>query len=94
MESQLELIRRISGPYHLVTYFLVCAVTRKTIVIDPGDTAGSLLEVVRENRLEPVALVMTHGHADPYFSAEQFKREWDIPYCIHGEDDAFSGSRS
>lgn len=79
----------MSGPYHLNTYFLACTRTRETLIIDPGDAADTLLEIVRENGLVPKALVLTHGHADQSFSAERFKEEWDIPYCLHTEDDAF-----
>lgn len=89
MDAQLELFRRVSGPYHLTTYFLTCSSSRKTLVIDPGDSPGALLDFIRGEEMVPVALIMTHGHADQFFSADQFKQDWDVPYCIHGEDDLF-----
>lgn len=79
----------MSGPYHLNTYFLTCGRTGQTLIVDPGDSAESLLTLVAENELVPRALIMTHGHADQFFSADRFREDWDIPYCIHGDDDAF-----
>ena len=43
---QIDLIRRVSGPYHLNTYFLACPRTRKTVIIDPGGPEKDLIELV------------------------------------------------
>ena len=89
MADQLEVFPRMSGPYHLTTYFLTCRSTRQTIVVDPGGRPEDLTAFMRGEQLVPLALIMTHGHADPAFSADQFKQDWDVPYCIHGADDDF-----
>lgn len=83
------MIRRITGPYNLNTYFLVCKKTRKTIIIDPGGTVGELADFIRENDLIPDKILLTHGHADQFFSMAVFKQIAWVPYCLHGADDDF-----
>ncbi len=84
-----EIIRRLSGPYNLNTYFLVCTQTRKTIIIDPGSPAGELIDFIREQDMVADKILNTHGHADQFFSADAFKKVFPIPYCLHRADDSF-----
>jgi len=85
----LEVIRRVSGPYNLNTYVLVCKKTREALIIDPGGTAEALAALVREKGLAPLRILNTHGHADPVFSIPSFKQDFDIPSCLHRADDDF-----
>ncbi len=84
-----EMIRQVSGPYNLNTYFLICRKSRKTIIIDPGGAPDKLVDFISRNNLKPLNILMTHGHADQFFSMEAFKKVHDIPYCIHESDDLF-----
>lgn len=86
---QTDLIRRVSGPYHLNTYLLVCPETRKTVIIDPGGPEKDLIELIWQNSLVPVRILNTHGHADQFFSTGAFKRTFPIPSCLHEADDRF-----
>ncbi|MCG8563730.1 MAG: MBL fold metallo-hydrolase [Desulfobacterales bacterium] len=89
MNSQFSILRRVSGPYYLNTYFLTCKETGDTLIIDPGDQTHTLLNYVRLHRLNPVMVVSTHGHADPGFSMADFQEHYPVPHAIHGDDDAF-----
>lgn len=71
------------------TCFLICRTTRKTIIIDPGSPTGEVLDFIREQDIIPEKILNTHGHADQFFSAEEFKDSFDVPYCLHAEDDLF-----
>lgn len=83
------MIRRITGPYNLNTYFLVCKKSRKAIIIDPGGTVEEIADFIRENDLIPDKILLTHGHADQFFSMDAFKKIARIPYCLHEADDDF-----
>lgn len=89
MAAPWTFFRTISGPYHLATYFLVCQDTGEAAVIDPGGPTTDLAAFAAEKGIRPVALLMTHGHADQFFSLSQFKATWDVPYCIHMADAEF-----
>ena len=40
------------------------------IVIDPGLKKDKILEYLNQNKLEPKAVLLTHGHFDHIFSAK------------------------
>jgi glyoxylase-like metal-dependent hydrolase (beta-lactamase superfamily II) len=57
------------------------------VVIDPGvGVTGQLDEVIRENRLHPVAVLLTHGHLDHTFSVLPVCQAKDVPAYIHSAD--------
>ena len=57
------------------------------IVIDPGiGVEGQLDEVLREHRLDPVAVLLTHGHLDHTFSVTPVCGARGIPAWIHPAD--------
>jgi hydroxyacylglutathione hydrolase len=58
------------------------------LVVDPGQDAFDQLQtVVREHRLRPIAVLLTHGHLDHTASAGQVCANLDIPAYLHGADD-------
>jgi len=57
------------------------------VVIDPGiGVTGQLDEVIAENRLHPVAVLLTHGHIDHTFSVLPVCQAKDVPAYIHPSD--------
>lgn len=86
---QTQMLRRITGPYNLNTYFLVCKASRKTVIIDPGGRVEKIADFIRANDIIPEKILLTHGHADQFFSMETFKKIAPIPYCLHEADDDF-----
>jgi len=56
-------------------------------VIDPGkDAAAGIDEVIAEQKLKPVAVVLTHGHLDHMWSVVPVCGARDIPAYIHTSD--------
>lgn len=59
------------------------------VVVDPGeDSEQPLDEVLRRHRLDPVAVLLTHGHFDHVFAVAPVCDGNDIPAWIHPEDRA------
>jgi glyoxylase-like metal-dependent hydrolase (beta-lactamase superfamily II) len=59
------------------------------VIIDPGIGIGPRLdEVIAENRLHPVAVLLTHGHIDHTFSVLPVCQARDVPAYIHPDDRA------
>lgn len=57
------------------------------VVVDPGqDAAPGVREVVREHRLKPVAVLLTHGHLDHMWSVAPVCGAYDATAWIHPED--------
>ena len=57
------------------------------MVIDPGkDAAPGVAEVVREHRLKPVAVLVTHGHVDHMWCVAPVAGTYDATAWIHPSD--------
>jgi glyoxylase-like metal-dependent hydrolase (beta-lactamase superfamily II) len=57
------------------------------VVVDPGqDAAPGIAEIVREHRLKPVAVLLTHGHVDHMFSVTPVAGTYDATAWIHPAD--------
>jgi hydroxyacylglutathione hydrolase len=57
------------------------------VVVDPGEGAERPLdEMLRQHRLDPVAVLLTHGHFDHIFAVTPVCDGNDIPAWIHAED--------
>ena len=53
-----------NGDYYVNSYVLVCPKTKKAAVVDSGQEARLVLEAVKRNDAELVAILLTHGHMD------------------------------
>ena len=57
------------------------------LIIDPGiGVVGPLDELIREHRLHPVAVLLTHGHLDHTFSVLPVCQARDVAAYIHPDD--------
>jgi hydroxyacylglutathione hydrolase len=57
------------------------------VIVDPGqDAAEPIARAVREHKLSPVAVLLTHGHFDHCFSVAPVCAGDDIPAWIHPAD--------
>jgi hydroxyacylglutathione hydrolase len=57
------------------------------VVIDPGiGVENGVDEVIREHRLNPVAVLLTHGHLDHTFAVLPLCGAKNIPALIHPDD--------
>ena len=60
---------------------------RECVVVDPGkDAADGVAEVVREHRLKPVAVLVTHGHIDHMWCVAPVAGTYDATAWIHPAD--------
>lgn len=57
------------------------------LIIDPGDGAGRLLGFIKGHNLNPVAVILTHGHIDHIGSVAELRDSYpDIKVYVHGLD--------
>ena len=68
-------------------YVLAPAEGEECLVVDPGVGAtGQLAEVLREHRLRPAAVLLTHGHFDHVYSVTPVCGSAGVSAYIHGDD--------
>lgn len=52
--------------------------TKKSVIIDPGDEAGKIIEVVEKNGLSPRMIILTHSHFDHVGALAEVKKHFSI----------------
>jgi len=68
-------------------YVVAPATGQECLVVDPGiDILDQLAEVLREHRLKPAAVLLTHGHLDHTYSVTPVCGAHGIAAYLHSED--------
>ncbi len=76
-----------AGPWGTNCYVAATAPGSECVVIDPGkDSADGVAEVVREHRLKPVSVLVTHGHVDHMWCVAPVAGTYDATAWIHPAD--------
>lgn len=76
-----------AGPWGTNCYVVATGAGNECVVIDPGkDSMPGIDEVVREHRLAPVAVLVTHGHLDHMWSVTPVCEARGVPAYIHPSD--------
>jgi glyoxylase-like metal-dependent hydrolase (beta-lactamase superfamily II) len=76
-----------AGPWGTNCYVVASEPGAECVVVDPGkDAADGVAEVVREHRLKPVAVLVTHGHIDHMWCVAPVAGSYDATAYIHPAD--------
>jgi glyoxylase-like metal-dependent hydrolase (beta-lactamase superfamily II) len=76
-----------AGPWGTNCYVVATGPGSECVVVDPGkDAAPGVAEVVREHRLKPVAVLVTHGHIDHMWCVAPVAGTYDATAWIHPAD--------
>ena len=76
-----------AGPWGTNCYVVATGPGTECVVVDPGkDAAPGVAEVVREHRLKPVSVLVSHGHIDHMWCVAPVAGTYDATAWIHPED--------
>ena len=76
-----------AGPWGTNCYVVATGPGSECVVIDPGkDSAAGVDQVVREHRLKPVSVLVTHGHVDHMWCVAPVAGTYDATAWIHPAD--------
>ena len=76
-----------AGPWGTNCYVLATGPGSECVVVDPGkDAADGVAEVVREHRLKPVSVLVSHGHVDHMWCVAPVAGTYDATAYIHPRD--------
>lgn len=67
-------------------YLIVEEKTKNTLIIDPADDANFITEQILELKLNPKAILATHGHFDHILAANELQLNFQIPFFINQKD--------
>lgn len=66
--------------------YLVSDSDNNCIIIDPGDEADFISTTIIENKYNPLAILLTHGHFDHCLATLELKINFQIPIYLHQND--------
>ncbi|GAB1688990.1 MBL fold metallo-hydrolase [Krasilnikovia sp. M28-CT-15] len=76
-----------AGGFETNCYLLAAGAGGPCVIVDPGQQAApGVADLVRRHRLEPVAVLVTHGHMDHTWDVVPVCAEYRIPVYVHERD--------
>ena len=76
-----------AGPWGTNCYVVATGPGAECVVIDPGkDAAPGVADLVREHRLKPVSVLVSHGHIDHMWCVAPVAGTYDATAYIHPRD--------
>ncbi len=76
-----------AGAWATNCYVVASGPGEPCVIIDPGqESIDGVMDVIREHRLAPAAILLTHGHIDHVWSVTPIGRDFGIPAMIHVDD--------
>jgi hydroxyacylglutathione hydrolase len=74
------------GPLQTNMYIFYSAASRQCYVIDPGAEAARIIDLIEREKLVPLAVILTHNHADHLGAAAELLNHFHIPLWLHETD--------
>ncbi|MBN3032847.1 MAG: MBL fold metallo-hydrolase [Candidatus Saganbacteria bacterium] len=74
------------GPIDTNCYLVEDETTKECLIIDPGDDAGAISQLIEKKQLKPAAIVITHGHWDHVGANKILKEKYNLPIMMSEED--------
>ena len=75
----MELLRCTVGPVSTNCYIVYEEDRKKALIVDPGDEGEVIDKRLKDNGLEPAAILLTHGHFDHMMAAGWLKARYALP---------------
>jgi glyoxylase-like metal-dependent hydrolase (beta-lactamase superfamily II) len=74
------------GAFHENAYLVVDETTNRAVLIDPGDEAERLIEMVERSGATLDAIWLTHAHVDHIGGIVGVRERWPVPVHLHPDD--------
>jgi glyoxylase-like metal-dependent hydrolase (beta-lactamase superfamily II) len=67
-------------------YLVYNADTKYAAIIDPGENANQIINVIESENLKPEILINTHGHYDHVIADDKIRLKYKVPLAVHKDD--------
>lgn len=84
--SDLAVKHLIVGAVATNCYIAENTKTKEGIIIDPGDSAAKIAQIILEAKITPAAVLLTHGHFDHAMAAEELAAKFGIEIYAHEQE--------
>ena len=86
MNNTLQITILVVGQMAANCYIVRDVATNQALIIDPGDDAEYIIDTILKLKVEPIGVLLTHGHFDHVMSAFEVQIAYGIPCMMHPED--------
>lgn len=70
-------------------YLIIDQATQRAMVVDPGGQPNEVIAYIKQNQLEPIGIINTHGHGDHISGNSLLSGAFNnLPILIHCQDEA------
>lgn len=76
----------VSPAFMVNCYIVACKETKEAIIIDAGDEADRILDVLDEKQLKLKFLINTHAHIDHICAVSEIQDEKKVPFYLHEKE--------
>ena len=73
----------VVGMFQENTWVVVCEETREAVIVDPGDEADRIADVLERLSATPTRIINTHAHLDHVGAVADLKERFGIPFAVH-----------
>jgi hydroxyacylglutathione hydrolase len=74
------------GPLQTNAYILYNE-KKECIIFDPGHEGEKLIDYLQQNRLQPLAVLLTHAHFDHIGAVDDVRKVYKVPVYVHKEEE-------
>lgn len=67
-------------------YIVWCPESLECVVIDPADSAQTIIDRLQTLSVKPVSILLTHGHFDHVLGLLELYLTFDVPFYLHKND--------
>ena len=76
-----------AGPLGINCYLLYGTKSKEAALIDPGWRIDTLIEFIKDNKLDLKYVFITHGHIDHFYYLPEIKKQFPkMKWCINKDD--------
>ncbi|HAX72422.1 MAG TPA: MBL fold metallo-hydrolase [Firmicutes bacterium] len=75
------------GPVQTATY--IVSENNKALVVDPADSAQSIIKYLKTNQLQLEAILLTHGHFDHIGAVNELTNQFNVPVYAHKKEQEY-----
>ncbi|MBN1560189.1 MBL fold metallo-hydrolase [candidate division KSB1 bacterium] len=77
----------IVGPIEVNCFIITCSTTNHAAIVDPGDDAEALLDIIRAKSLALTYILLTHGHFDHIGAVAALQKVTGAEVLMHQADE-------
>lgn len=85
--NKIGVYKMVLGPVETNTYIAFNKDTLECVVVDAADNAAAISNVIEDNKLKPIAILLTHGHFDHIMAVNDLVERYNIIVYISKLDE-------